>query len=744
MGKDRARARPSARGRARIAATLTMALAAASVAGADPGSAATRDASAELRRAFAGPRIDGRLDDPFWRAAARAADFTLFHPRPGERSDQETEVLWARDGESLCFAFRCRDARPEALRARVARRDSAFDDDWAGVILDPEGDGAGAVELLVTAGGSQIDAFVSGCGGDDLGRDFVFRSAVARDSHGWSAELAVPLRSLPLAASGDGGMRFFALRHIARSAERLSHPPIDPTSPRWLASGAPLGDAPRRGLGRIDLLPAVTLQGHRRRDPGGPLRAEAPRAEAGGTLIVSWAGRLTAALALRPDFSAVESDAPQVMVNRRFPVFYPEKRPFFLEGAECFELAAEGGPLPAVFHSRAIVAPSLGLRADGRFGPRDRLSALYADDGGALGILRWRHGGEGPGHVGLYAAASDRPGERGRLLGADGLLLPRSDLRIRFLGLFSRAGCEEGRCAAEARAGHAGALRADLSRRGGSVGCAYAEVNPRFAGAASFVERRGVREASLEGRRLLHPASSRWRRLEAGLRGRSAWSFAGRATDAELALRASAEALGGLCLSGELALAGERVGAIVFDASGWELAASGARRGPLLLDAGLSRRAVPWYAAGGAEQASRALVWGRAQLTLRADCEIALEAWQARFQRSGDGRPLAREAAIWGCLRLQASPQLALRALVDWRPGERRLTSDWLCAYGGPLGPVLQVGYGSLHAPSPARAAAAKETSAPGAEAPQAWLACQRDFFVKLGWSLRLGGSGPP
>jgi hypothetical protein len=657
-------------------------------------------------RADRPPCIDGRLDDPVWKIAAPATGFLDFLPEPGRKPSQETEVRIAWDDEGLYLAFRCHDTHPEQIRCRLAKRDAAFDDDWIGVILDPMAQGRSAVELMVNPRGCPMDALLSaGSGGDDVGVDYDFDAAAVRDSAGWSAELSVPWSSLGGAVSRRVG--FFALRQIRRTGERASWPPIETGNQNWLAAGASLDLAPEIAGARAELLPVLTLHRCETRDDRGGWRPGRARPAAGFTARAAVSSGVALAVTLRPDFSHVEADAPQVSLNRRFPIVYAEKRAFFLEDRDLFDVAAEGGELAAVFHSRAIVVPVAGARLAGQIGGANRLGLLWVRDGAegerphsALWV-RGRSYLSGASFVGFYAgmrhdgAADSRlagTAGAGRTAGVTGL---DADL---VLARGVRVAAHLLRNVGTGRAGgHATALHVDWCGAWRGLNLVYQEVAPDFVVPTGVLRRCDVREASLEGRRHFCPRLPGCTRLTAWISATAAGACTGAPTDRLARFGIRLETAGPGAVTFARTLGAEWCAGRRFDAGAWQATAESAPRSWLRLTLGGAFAGTPIYATIPAQGRSRTVSAG---LTLRPSAWLSasIEATQVRLWRA-PRVPLSEADARRGRLEVQPHRHFRLRATVDAGGGPGRWVTDFLAELRIAPETTLQLGWGNAYEP---------------------------------------------
>jgi uncharacterized protein DUF5916/cellulose/xylan binding protein with CBM9 domain len=280
--------------------------------------------------------LDGRLDEAAWSRAEASADFTQKRPREGAPPSERTELRVLYDDDAVYVGIDC-EQRHAPVTARLSRRDRAVEADWVSVALDTRGDGRGAFELAVNAAGVLRDALRYN--DTEIAEDWdeIWEAAVHRRRDGWSVELRIPLRILrfprqPMASWGLEVRRHIAARHetdewafIPRSvAGEVSH------------YGKLDGVAALEERQSIELRPFV-LAKIGRPDPEMVDVPAGARAAASAGLDAKWhpSQEVTVDLALNPDFGQVEAD--QVVLNlTNFEIFFPEKRPFFLEGVDTF------------------------------------------------------------------------------------------------------------------------------------------------------------------------------------------------------------------------------------------------------------------------------------------------------------------------------------------------------------------------------------------------------------------------
>lgn len=323
--------------------------------------------------------VDGRLDEPAW---SRALVVPLpFETRPGENIEAavRTECYVIHDRERLYFAFRAWDPDPTAIRAHLSDRDAAFSDDFVGVVIDPFNDERRAFEFFVNPLGVQMDLFLDDVNGsEDESWDAIWDGAGRITDEGYVVEMAIPFHQLRFeTVEGVQTWGFDAVRFYPRSYRyRLSSQVLDRNIDCYLCQAGKIrgfeGISPGRNL---EVVPTVTSVRTDRREefPNTPL--EQGQVDTDPGLSVKWGmtSNLILNATLHPDFSQVEADVAQLDVNERFSLFFPEKRPFFLEGADFFDT-----PLDAVF-TRNVADPRWGLKVTGKDG-RHALGVFAAED----------------------------------------------------------------------------------------------------------------------------------------------------------------------------------------------------------------------------------------------------------------------------------------------------------------------------------------------------------------------------
>jgi hypothetical protein len=326
---------------------------------ADTGQAAAMALDAYRLTAAAGaPAIDGRLDDPVWLQADSAAGFVQKDPDEGKPSRFATTVRIAFDDQNVYVAMRAYDPEPSRIVAQLTRRDESSPSDWLMVGFDSRHDRRSAYVFAVNPAGVKRDFIVTDGANDDPGWDAVWDVAVSRDAGGWSAEFRIPLSALRFAPGGDGVWGFEAARSVPRVNEESYWAPLRKDDSRVVARFGELRGM--RGLSsprRLELLPYTVSSV--RRAPGSRLdpffSPTAVRGSGGLDVKYGLTSDLTLDATVNPDFGQVEADPSQVNLTQ-YESFFPEKRPFFTEGADIFRFSVGlgDGSNEALFYSRRI------------------------------------------------------------------------------------------------------------------------------------------------------------------------------------------------------------------------------------------------------------------------------------------------------------------------------------------------------------------------------------------------------
>jgi hypothetical protein len=488
--------------------------------------------SSVAQTSFSGPRltvaraqgaivVDGDLGDEGWRGAVPVE--TWYETNPGDNVPPRVRSVGyiAYDDRFLYAGFVFDDPDPKAIRAPYSDRDniSGNGTDYGGVILDTRNDGRSGVLLLATPRNIQYDAASDDSSGEDSAPDYFWDSAARITDRGWTLEIRVPFSSLRYRNVDPQTWGIFLYRNYPRDFRyQMFSAQIPRGSNCFICRANTLtGLSGLPGGGHIVAAPYVsgTSEGRPRNGLGSPL---VDRGKVRGGLDVKWTLDADNALdlAVKPDFSQIESDTAQISANERFALSFPEKRPFFLEGVELLRT-----PIQAVY-TRAITSPRWGSRMTGKLAGMSYTAIVADDTGGGSVVLPGPDGsslaaqefgsyvfvGRARRDIGrsfVSMLVTDRESRDGqghnRVIGPDVYWRPTNDDTVTGQWLFSHtrnpnradlAAVWNGQTARS----HAGDLQWSRSTTHLNVSLGYEDVGDDFRADVGFVPQVGYRETS--------------------------------------------------------------------------------------------------------------------------------------------------------------------------------------------------------------------------------------------------------
>jgi hypothetical protein len=329
--------------------------------GARPAFADTGNADKVLAvgRAAAPPIIDGRLDEPAWAAAAPEARFVQVFPHEGGAPTERTEVRVLYDDTAVYVGIRCLDSAAQGIVARMTRRDRDIETDAVAIAIDSQQDRRTAFLFQLSAAGVQLDGMFYDDQNLNLDWDAVWDGATSVDAQGWTAELRIPLSVLRFSDGPVQDWGFQVMRNITRKKEKdlwAFHPVTVQGEVSWFGR---LGGL--TGLARVrpfELRPFVVARVSGRTATGSSFFSRGSGTDGrilatpdlGVDAKLGVTSRLVLDATANPDFGQVEADQVELNLSR-FESFFPEKRPFFLEGADVYRTPLQ------LFYSRRIGQP---------------------------------------------------------------------------------------------------------------------------------------------------------------------------------------------------------------------------------------------------------------------------------------------------------------------------------------------------------------------------------------------------
>ncbi|HEY0101650.1 MAG TPA: carbohydrate binding family 9 domain-containing protein [Pyrinomonadaceae bacterium] len=342
---------------------------------------ARKDATVRIPRFESAPLIDGQLNDAVWRSATVFGDFLQTQPGDNVAPTHPTEALMGYDAKNLYLAFRVKQDR-DKVRATVARRDNIFNDDYVLVYIDTFNDQRQAYVIFFNPLGIQADGTYTEGRGEDYSVDLLMESKGVLTEDGFTIEAAIPFKSLRYEAGKNKQWGLHIFRRV-----KYNNNEYNSWMPNNRSISGSLNQAGRiTGLEdisttrQLEFNPTLTLSESGRRtrftfdqNPAGRFVNEGLKPELGMTAKFSLSPTVTLDFAYNPDFAQVEADAPVTTANVRFPIFFAEKRPFFLERIDIFQSGLN------IVNTRAIADPDVALKLTGRRG-RNTFGLLFASD----------------------------------------------------------------------------------------------------------------------------------------------------------------------------------------------------------------------------------------------------------------------------------------------------------------------------------------------------------------------------
>jgi hypothetical protein len=457
--------------------------------------------------------VDGVLDEAVWQQAARLTDFSQYSPVDGRPADDPTEVLVFYTPTAIYFGIKAH-AAPGAVHATLANRDRIDADDAIQIFLNPFKDGRQALVFGVNPLGIQSDgALVEGSGNrggalfsalesgreiTDLTPDYVYQSKGRLTDYGYEIEIAIPFKTLRFPTDHVQSWAINIVRRVQSSGHEDSWTPALRAKSSFLGQSGSLDGLTdlRRGL-VLDLNPVTTAHtdGVRSADRW---RYDTSRPELGGNVRWGVTPNVTLNGTITPDFSQVEADASQFTFDPRSALFFPEKRPFFLDGAELFNAPNN------LIYTRRIAAPITAVKLTGKAAGTDIALLSAVDDAvtsasgvdhPVFNIARIQHDLPRSSRIGVVYTDRIDAANSNRVVAADARLLFGSIYNLQLQAGGSRT-------VIDGRATSAPIWQAVFNRDGRHFGLRYQTtgIHQDFQAASGFISRGGVITTNLTHR----------------------------------------------------------------------------------------------------------------------------------------------------------------------------------------------------------------------------------------------------
>jgi uncharacterized protein DUF5916 len=451
--------------------------------------------------------VDGILDEPVWQQAARLTGFSLYQPVDGQPAPDSTEVLVWHSATAIHFGIRAFEPHG-AVRATLADRDRVSGDDNVDILLDTFKDRRRAFVFTVNPLGVQADGTKAEGGGfipggnffnqTDLSPDFLWQSKGHVTDFGYEVEVRIPFTSLRYDAGKSHEWGIQIDRHVQHSGYEETWTPTKKGSASFIAQFGTITGLTDLKRGRVlEANPELTTRVPGTAGDDGAWHYDT-KPDLGGNLRWAMSSNLTVNGTVRPDFSQVEADATQIATDTRFALFYPEKRPFFVDAIEQFNTPN------TMVYTRQIVQPVAAAKLTGRVARTDVavLSAIDDDIASRSGkdhpiftIARLRRDVGAQSTAGLLFTDRTEHDDYNRVVGAD--------TRIVFGGLYFASFQAVGSMTRRDGATHSDAMwEAVVDRTGRNFGFHYAiiGIGDDFRASSGFVSRTGYVRPSVANR----------------------------------------------------------------------------------------------------------------------------------------------------------------------------------------------------------------------------------------------------
>jgi len=684
------------------------------------------------------PVIDGDLSESVWNTAQPYNRFKTFIPDYGQEIPQLTTAWLAYDDENLYFAFRCLDPEPDKIKANVSARDDILKDDWICVNLDTRFDQQALNAFYVNPLGIQMDTRFA-AGNEDASIDLVWYSAGKRIDQGYCVEVQIPLKSLRFSTKEPVSMGLLLERFISRNGIHAGYPELDPKMgfnllPQLLRvdySGV-------KHYTLFEAIPAATYS-HSDVREGDHLVKDLRKPDLSLTLKYGITSDLILDAAVNPDFSQVESDAGQVDVNLRYELYYPEKRPFFLEGREKFKIGATqasvADPMYFLVHTRTIVNPIAGVKFTGNLDSKNSLALLYGADElprdsdnaprkyAHFPIFRYKHNLKDDGYIGMIYTGRESPTDGNRVVGTDAQIRFGKSTMLEYNLFGSQYSDESGRYNSQAEG-----LYLHSETRNLDYGISLKNIGKDFRVETGYINRTGISQATLFLKPKLYPESKFFRRFDFELFGSatydwiysmwetlnhvSAQSWMGPATQIKVKYG----------LSNEIFL-GQR-----FNTSG--------------ISAAIQGRYWNWFSGNITVRQLNSIYYSSTPfqgISQRAAISASLQPWPkfeaslsftySDFRKPGETDLLYKYSIERVNLTYQFNKYLFIRGILEYNGYYKTLLSDFLISFTYIPGTVIYLGYGSI-----LDQVAPEQPFFGGDDEP---VEIKRGFFLKLSYLFR-------
>ncbi len=460
----------------------------------------------------AAPKIDGEIDE-LYNSFAKAQEFYQMETGWGKPASEKTIAYFGFDEKNFYFAVQCFAPGASGIRTNIERRDSFGNSDYILLFLDPFKTMRKGIFLGFNPYGIQLDGIRDDESkvGLDFSWDTLWYSKGKIYDWGYFVECRIPFKSIRF-PSGTARQEWGAIvyRLVPRRGEESTSVELDPKIRGLLSQAATLVIDRRIKPGKnFEAIPTVT---------GLKNSEQKIKPEFGLSVKYGISSNSTVDVTYNPDFSHIEADEERIDINQRFALYYEEKRPFFLEAKEIFEMPLQ------LFYSRRIADPAWGLKFTGRPGnssigfisSKDSASfenlgdiSAGGEDSAFVNVLRYRYQLKESSHLGFFISHKNWSGKRNLVLAADSFLKFMKNFAFGLMGAYTDKEGERG-----------SALYSMLSYQGKHLitEIGYTHYSPEFDPQIGFINRTSYRSYWIYSGYNFYPQKDFMRRIKPALR----------------------------------------------------------------------------------------------------------------------------------------------------------------------------------------------------------------------------------
>ena len=523
---------------------------------------------------------------------------------------------------------------------------------------------------------------------------------------GYTVEIRIPFQSIRFANTDRVEMGIIFERNITRYSAAGTYPPLDPAKGgNFLTEMQPMSleDIERSML--LEVLPAITYSQRSELDEDKLVRSQEEN-DVSLTLKYGIKSDLVLDGTVNPDFSQVESDVGQIDINLRSPLFFPEKRPFFLEGREHFNFAGPSSynPLQTVVHTRNIVNPLAGVKVFGKLGGRSTIASIVARDDSPVGgdnfgeyadfaIFRYKHALEEDSFIGGFYTGRERESGYNRLLGADGQYRLNRSSMLGMHAFFSRTVQDK---LSRREDGHAVGADYKYGTRDLRINVMVLDISEAFSTETGYLLRKGVSTARVDIRPKFYPDGGILQRIDLGgatKHTRDKFSHIWESynlVSLAFTMPRNTHINARFNYSTEVFLGEE------FDTSRVRFSGRSQIDKKLFFSLSVDQGSAIFYSAdpyqGESQNVSASL---RYQLSDK--LEATVDYTFSKFVREADNQPIYDYAITRGRLTYQVNKYFFIRGILEYNSFHNELMTDFLASFLYIPGTVVHFGYGSLY-----------------------------------------------